>query len=169
MAKTSATRQPSNAQGKPPQMDAIALLKADHDEVDALFKEFESVKDESDPEEIDEIVQKACDMLSLHAQLEEEIFYPAVRDGVEDVDELLNEADVEHGVVEDLIDRLEEMDVEDEMYAANVTVLAEYVKHHVKEEEGELFPKVRKSNLDLAALGAEMAARKQELRTEAAG
>jgi hypothetical protein len=108
-------------------------------------------------------------MLSLHAQLEEEIFYPAVRDGVEDVDELLNEADVEHGVVEDLIDRLEEMDVEDEMYPANVTVLAEYVKHHVKEEEGELFPKVRKSNLDLAALGAEMAARKQELRTEAAG
>ena len=82
---------------------------------------------------------------------------------VPDVEDLLNEAEVEHGTAKDLIAKLEAMDSEDEMFDANFTVLSEYIKHHVKEEEGELLPKIAKSDLDLDALGAEMLARKQEL------
>lgn len=145
---------------------AIKLLKSDHDAVDAVFKVLDTLKEDAEPEEIGEIVEKACAMLTVHAQIEEEIFYPAVRDGVDDVDDLLNEADVEHGTLKDLIARLEQMDPSDEMYGANATVLAEYVKHHVKEEEGELFPNVAKSDLDLEALGAQLASRKQELEVE---
>jgi hemerythrin-like domain-containing protein len=160
---TTAKKQTRSQDSSAKTTDAIALLKSDHQAVDAAFKALDTVKDDAEPEEIGEIVQKVCAMLTVHAQIEEEIFYPAMRDGVDDVDDLLNEADVEHGTVKDLIARLERMDPSDEMYTANATVLAEYVKHHVKEEEGELFPKAAKSDLDLDALGAELAARKQEL------
>lgn len=167
MAKRTPTKSASNPKAEATSSDAVALLKADHDEANALFKEFESVKDEARLEEIRELAQQVCAMLTVHAQIEEELFYPAVRDAVEDVDDLLNEAEVEHRSLKDLIERLGEMDASDEMYVANFTVLAEYVKHHVKEEEGELFPKVRKSDLDLVALGEELAARKDELEAEA--
>jgi len=163
MAKKTPTQNARAPKTESTTRDAVALLKADHDEVDALFKEFESVKDEAGSEELRDIVQQVCAMLTVHAQIEEEIFYPAVRDAGEGVDDLLNEADVEHRSLKDLIGRLGEMDASDEMCIANVTVLAEYVKHHAKEEEGELFPKVRKSDLGLEALGDELAARKEEL------
>jgi hemerythrin superfamily protein len=146
--------------------NAIKLLKADHDAVDAVFKVLDACKEKAHPQELGEIVEKACTMLTVHVQIEEEVFYPAVREGVDDVDDLLNEADVEHGTFKDLIARLEQMDPSDEMYSANATVLAEYVKHHVKEEEGELFPKVARSDLDLDALGAELASRKEQLEVE---
>ena len=166
MTSTAARKQASSSKSTTKATDAIQLLKSDHDAVDAVFKVLDSLKEDAEADEIGEIVEKACAMLTIHAQIEEEIFYPAVRESVDDVDDLLNEADVEHGTVKDLVARLEQMDPSDEMYSANATVLAEYVKHHVKEEEGELFPKVQKSDLDLEALGAELAARKEELELE---
>jgi hemerythrin-like domain-containing protein len=110
-------------------------------------------------------VRDACTKLTVHATVEEEIFYPAARE-VPEADALLNEAEVEHGTAKDLIAKLDEMSADDEMFDANFTVLSEYIKHHVKEEEGELFPKIQKSDLDLDALGAEMADRKDELIAE---
>jgi hemerythrin-like domain-containing protein len=101
-------------------------------------------------------------MLTVHAAIEEEIFYPAARE-VDDVNALLNEAEVEHGTAKDLIATLDSMDASDEMFSATFTVLSEYIKHHVKEEENELFPKIKKSDLDLDALGMELAARADEL------
>ena len=163
-----ATKQANSSRdtGKPSRKDALQLLKGDHAEVRALFDQFEKLGEESDVLEKESLVRDVCAKLTVHATLEEEIFYPAVRE-VPDVDALLNEAEVEHGSVKDLIAKLESMDVPDAMFDANFTVLAEYIKHHVKEEEDELFSKVAKSDLDLDALGEEMQARKDELSEEA--
>jgi hemerythrin superfamily protein len=104
-------------------------------------------------------------MLTVHATVEEEIFYPAAREIVEEQD-LLDEAEVEHASAKDLIAQIQDMQPEEDLFDAKVKVLGEYIAHHVKEEEKELFPKVRRSKLDLHALGAEMLARKQELMAE---
>lgn len=146
----------------PAQPDAIQLLKDDHAEVKQLFDRFEKLADDTSPDEREEIVREACAKLTVHATVEEEIFYPAAREAP-DVEDLLNEAEVEHGTAKDLIAKLDAMESDDEMFDAHFTVLSEYIKHHVKEEEGELFPKIAKSDLDLGALGAEMLTRKQEL------
>lgn len=145
--------------------NAIQLLKSDHAEVKALFDRFEKLGEDGPRDEKEEIVRDACAKLTVHATVEEEIFYPAARE-VPEADALLNEAEVEHGTAKDLIAKLDEMTAEDEMFDANFTVLSEYIQHHVKEEEGELFPKVQKSDLDLDALGAQMAERKDELMAE---
>jgi hemerythrin superfamily protein len=137
---------------------ALSLLKKQHAEVDKLFKRFEKAKDGDKAE----IVQTACRALTIHAQLEEEIFYPALRDaGVEN--DLLDEAEVEHAGVKRLVGELDTMEPGDELYEAKVTVLAEYVKHHVKEEETEMFPDAKKSGADLDELGERMEARTVEL------
>jgi hypothetical protein len=102
-------------------------------------------------------------MLTVHAQIEEEIFYPACKEMVEDTEDLLAEAEIEHRSLKELIAKIEAGEPGSEKYDAEVTVLGEYVKHHVKEEQGELFPKVRDSELDLAELGEQLEARKQEL------
>jgi len=149
--------------GKP--RNAIELLKADHAEVKTLFDRFEKLGEDGPRDEKEDIVREACAKLTVHATVEEEIFYPAARE-VPDAEALLNEAEVEHGTAKDLIARLDEMAADDDMFDANFTVLSEYIQHHVKEEEGELFPKVQKSDLDLDALGAEMAQRKDELTAE---
>ena len=144
-------------------MDAIKLLKDDHAEVKHLFDRFEKLGEKSSSDDKESIVREACAKLTVHATVEEELFYPAARE-VPEVEDLLNEAEVEHGTAKDLIaTKLDAMESDDEMFAANFTVLSEYIKHHVKEEEGELFPKIAKSDLDLEALGAEMLARKEEL------
>ena len=148
----------------PATQDAFALLKADHKAVKVLFKEFEGLS-EDDDEERGNLVQQICNELTVHAQLEEEIFYPAVRASIEDGD-LLDEAEVEHATAKDLIAQLETMEPHDELYDAKVTVLSEYIDHHVKEEEEEMFPKAQKSDLDAKALGQEMIERKQELNAE---
>ena len=145
--------------------NAIQLLESDHAEVKALFKRFEKLGEDGPRDEKEAIVRDACAKLTVHATVEEEIFYPAARE-VPEADALLNEAEVEHGTAKDLIGKLDEMSADDEMFDANFTVLAEYIEHHVKEEEGELFPKVRKSDLDLEALGEQMVARKDELTAE---
>jgi len=149
-------------------LDAIKLLTEDHKEVKALFKQYEKLaKDEdSDDEEKQQIAQQICTQLSVHAQVEEEIFYPAAREVLEEAD-LVDEADVEHATVKELVGQIESSSpAEDDHYDARVKVLGEYVDHHVKEEEGELFPKLKKTDLDLDALGEEIAARKEELLAE---
>jgi hemerythrin superfamily protein len=148
--------------GKPE--DAIQLLMTDHREVEALFKKFEKAKDGHDAGKAD-IVAQICDALSVHAEIEEEIFYPAARDALSEKDgeDLVDEAEVEHESIKSLVEWLEEAEPADEHYDAKVKVLMEYVKHHVKEEEGEMFPKVKKTDLDLDQLGADMFERKTEL------
>lgn len=145
--------------------DAIKLLTKEHREVEALFKSFENAKD-NDTEKAD-IVTQICDALSAHATIEEEIFYPAARDALsEKGEDLLDEAEVEHTSIKSLVTELEDAEPDDNLYDAKVKVLTEYVKHHVKEEEDELFPKVKKTDLDLEQLGAELLERKAELMAE---
>ena len=152
------------AANRPKSPDAIDMLIADHRTVQKLYKEFRKL-DRSDEEALIEIVETACAELKIHAIIEEEIFYPAVRSKMGDAgDDLLNEAAVEHEVADGLIDRLGETDPSEPDYAATFAVLCEYVEHHVKEEEKELFPRVRKLHeLDLEELGAQMQARRDEL------
>lgn len=142
--------------------DAIALLIEDHKKVLKLFKEFEKLKEEEDEERKQQLVTLICAELTIHTQIEEEIFYPAARDAMDEQD-LLDEAEVEHAGAKTLIAQLSSMETGDDLYDAKVTVLGEYIEHHVKEEHDELFPKVRKAKVDIEALGVEMMERKMEL------
>jgi hemerythrin superfamily protein len=143
-------------------VDAIALLTADHKSVKGLFQAFEKIKDRKDSQdEKAELVQRICSELTVHATIEEEIFYPAVREAV-DEDDLMDEAEVEHASAKDLISQLESSSPDDDRFDAKVTVLGEMIDHHVKEEEGEMFPKARKA-IDVHEIGAELATRKAEL------
>lgn len=156
-------KSPSTAR-KPKQQDAVQILIADHKKVSQMFDEFEKTKDKLDDEEKQSLVKRACDELAIHAQVEEEIFYPALREALKDGDgELIDEAEVEHSSVKHLIAELESMQPDDELYDAKFTVMGEYVKHHVKEEQGEIFPKAKKSKMDLAQLGQEISQRKSQL------
>ena len=149
---------------KPAAKDAIALLKADHEAVNQLFAEFENSRSVSTKKAQ---VAEICTALSVHAQIEEEIFYPAVKTALKDK-RLVPEAVVEHAGVKDLIAQLQGVEPDGEMYDAKVKVLSEYVKHHVKEEQSEMFPQAKAASLDLAELGARMAARKAALLAESA-
>jgi hemerythrin superfamily protein len=142
--------------------DAIAMLTEEHREVKAMFEQYEGLGDRAMASK-KKIADQICTALTLHAAIEEEIFYPAVRAASKDAADLLDEALVEHAGAKDLIAQLQEMDPEDDLYDAKVKVLGEQVEHHVGEEEGEIFPKAKKASLDLAALGNEMAMRKDEL------
>ncbi len=146
--------------------DAITLLTSDHKTVMDLFKQFDKAKESEDDETCAALVQQICNELTVHATVEEEIFYPAVQAAIDD-DDLMDEAEVEHATAKDLIAQLEDMEPGDPLYAAKVTVLCEYIKHHVGEEEGEMFKKARKAEkddgLDLVALGASITHRKQAL------
>ena len=150
----------------PPKTDAIELLKQDHATVKELFAEFKKFQEE-ETEGVDELKQdlmdEVCKALKVHTQIEEEIFYPAVREALPDEDDLMNEAQVEHNSAKELITLLEGMDATDPMYPATFTVLCEYVMHHAKEEEDEMFPAAKKAKVDLEALGEEIMARKEEL------
>lgn len=147
--------------------DAIALLTADHKEVKQLFKEYDQlVETDAGEEDKASLARQICTMLTAHATAEEEIFYPAARSVLDEAD-LIDEATVEHASAKDLIAQLEEASPGDELFDAKIKVLGEYIEHHVKEEEGELFPKMKKADLDLDALGKELGARKQELMSQA--
>ena len=148
-----------------PEQNAIALLTADHKKVKGLFSKFRKLQDSRSDEEKSEIVTTICNELKIHTTIEEEIFYPAVRKAIEDSD-LMDEALVEHAGAKDLISQLEDMDSEDDLYDAKVTVLGEQIDHHVKEEEGDMFPKAKKANVNIDALGAKMLRRKTELMRE---
>lgn len=142
--------------------DAIALLMADHKKVKKLFAEFDKLKDDGGDDEKAAIVEQICNELKVHTKIEEEIFYPAVRKAIEDSD-LMDEALVEHAGAKQLIAQLEEASPEDDLYDAKVTVLGEQIEHHVKEEEGEMFPKAKKAKVDTVALGETMMRRKSVL------
>lgn len=147
--------------------DAIQLLTNDHKEVKKLFKAYDQLMEaDGDNDEKQTLAQQICTMLTAHATVEEELFYPAAREVLADDEDLVDEADVEHASAKALIAQIESSTPEDPLYDAKVKVLGEYIDHHVKEEEGEMFPKVKKSDLDLEQLGADMAARKEELLAE---
>jgi hypothetical protein len=143
--------------------NAITSLKADHTSVKSLFDEFEKATDRATKMTV---VSEALEELSIHATLEEEIFYPAVREAIEDEDGVMNEADEEHHVAKILIAELEEMDGTESHYDAKFTVLAENVRHHIKEEEEEMLPRAQKTKIDFDALGATMLSLKEELLSE---
>lgn len=147
--------------------DAIELLTEDHEEVKSLFEEFESLSDRSKVSK-KKIAEAICKALTIHTQLEEEIFYPVVRRNIKDND-LMDEALVEHAGAKDLIAQIREMDPGDDLYDAKVKVLSEEVIHHVEEEEGKMFPKVRGSSIDLFALAEEMMERREELEESVTG
>jgi len=145
---------------------ATELLVADHRDVHALFAKYRSVVEGvADAAERRPLAEEICTLLTVHAAIEEEIFYPAARAAGVDSD-LLDEAEVEHASAKDLIAQVRDMDADDDLYDAKVKVLGEYVDHHVGEEQDELFPKCRASAMDLDALGVRLAARKAELMSE---
>lgn len=145
-------------------MDAVALLKQDHRTVEELFAEFEKASGDGRKQKL---AGQICLELSVHAQIEEEIFYPACEGKVED--DLLKEAYVEHDGAKVLIAEIMAGEPSDEFYDSKVTVLQEQIEHHVEEEEKRmegLFSQARKAGLDMDALGEKLAARKQQLTTE---
>ncbi len=149
--------------------DACDLLDADHKAVKKMFKEYEELtgsRARSAAQKKMDLAHQICQELTVHAQIEEEIFYPALRDVLKDAD-LLNEATVEHQSVKDLIAQIQGMGEADEMFDAKVKVLGEYVDHHVKEERGEIFPKARAvRKLDLVGMREQLETRKEELMSE---
>ncbi len=146
--------------------DAIALLKADHGAVKACFKDYQKLVDaQADAATRQQLAEKICAMLTVHATIEEEIFYPAAREVLQEAD-LVDEADVEHASAKDLIAQIQGMSAQDDHYDAKVKVLGEYIDHHVQEEQDEMFPKVKKAGLDTKAVGEELATRKEELMAE---
>lgn len=157
-AKKAASKSKSASKSRVPR-DAIAMLKADHEKVSGLFKDFEKARAASKKKAL---VAEICGELKVHTQLEDEIFYPAVKSALKDK-MLVPEAIVEHASITDLIEQVEGVEPDGEMYDAKVKVLSEYVKHHVKEEQTEMFAKAKKTRLDLVALRDEMLKRKDEL------
>ncbi len=139
--------------------DAIALLKADHTEVNALFSDYEKSHTKAQKKAL---VSHICTALRIHTQIEEEIFYPAIKKSMKDK-LLVPEAAVEHAGIKNLIGEIEGVEPDGEMFDAKVKVLSEYVKHHVKEEQNEMFPQVRATDIDMQKLGAQMHTRKAEL------
>jgi hemerythrin superfamily protein len=166
-SKKTAARKPA---AKPASDDVIKLLTADHNEVKALFKDYDKlVQSEAEDDEKQALAEEICLKLTVHATVEEELFYPAAREVLGEDEDLVDEADVEHTSAKELIAQIQASSPDEELYDAKVKVLGEYIQHHVKEEEGEMFPKARKGGLDTAALGAEAAARKEELLAELSG
>ena len=150
-----------------PGKDACDLLDADHKAVKKMFKEYDDMTGSRARTVLVKRLQLAkqiCEELSVHAQIEEEIFYPAVRAAIKD-NGLLDEAEVEHQSAKDLIAQIRSAIVVDDKFDAKVKVLGEYIDHHVKEERGEMFPKARAARkLDLIGMRAELEARKEQLK-----
>lgn len=155
-----ASKTPARAPRAPVAQEATALLKADHKLVSDLFDQYEKTRSTAKKKAL---VASICMELGVHAKAEEEIFYPAVKAALKDK-ELVPEATVEHATMKELMAQVEGKEPDGEMFDAKIKVLSEYVKHHVKEEETEMFPKARKTKLDMKALGAQIAARKDELK-----
>ena len=145
--------------------DAIALLKADHRQVEDWFSQFEKARDANRKQKL---ATQICNALKVHTTIEEEIFYPAFLEATDDKD-LHHEAEIEHEGAKNLIAQIEESSPDDEYFDARVTVLAELIRHHVNEEEQRdgMFAKAKDSDMDLEALGEELQARKDELSDDA--
>lgn len=146
-------------------VNALELLEQDHRQVEEWFDEYDELAD--DERRKAELAEKLCLALKVHAQIEEEVFYPQARKATKDKD-LLDEAVVEHATAKHLIREIEEMEVGEDLYDAKIRVLGEMVKQHIKEEEEELFPEVESAKMDLSALGKELAERKEALMSQKA-
>jgi hemerythrin superfamily protein len=159
-----ATKTPSRRKRAAP--PATELLAADHREVETLCGKYRAMAEAGAAAgDRRPLAEEICTLLTVHAAIEEEIFYPAARAaGV--ASGVLDEAEVEHASAKDLIAQIRDMDADDDLYDAKVKVLGEYVEHHVHEEENTLFPRCRTSSMDLADLGARLAARKAALMRE---
>ena len=162
--RKSSRSQSANRKKEEQQVNAFDLLEQDHREVEEWFDEYDELKD-SDEDRKTELAENICLALKVHAQIEEEIFYPQAREASQDND-LIDEAIVEHSTVKNLIAEIEAMEVGEELYDAKIRVLGEMVKQHIKEEEEELFPELQSTKMDLDAVGKELAERKQELMAE---
>jgi hemerythrin superfamily protein len=153
----SSSRAASNARNQ-----ILDELKEDHKRVKKAYKEFQKMEPEESPEECEALVQQVLHELQVHTALEEEMLYPAAREAIEE--DLVDEAEVEHESAHALMDQLMGMSATDEKFAAKFTVLCEYVLHHVKEEEGEMFPQLEKAKgLDWETLAEEMTTRRSEM------
>ena len=141
--------------------DAVTLLKADHQQVKEWFAQFAKTNSRAKKQQL---ANQICDALTVHTQIEEEIFYPAFLQATEDKD-MHHEAEVEHAGAKNLIAQIRKSGPEDDYYDAKVKVLSEMIKHHVNEEEqrGGMFAEAKKSDMDLIALGGQLLARKKEL------
>ena len=166
MATTQANKGSSKSKTKSArtggEVEATRLLEQQHREVEKLFKAFDKAEGDDEKEKI---AGQICGMLKMHTRIEEELFYPEAREAIDDA-ELVEEAIVEHQGAKDLIAQIEAMEAGEELFDARVKVLCEQINHHVKEEETELFPKCRKSDMDLDAIGRKLAARSAALKKE---
>ena len=163
MRTTSTTTKKTPAMPKQPAaIDAVALLTEDHEHVKAMFEEYEGLGERAFASK-KKLSTKICTELTKHATAEEEIFYPAVQAAGKEEGEMVDEATVEHASAKDLIAQIMAMEASEDLFDAKVKVLSELIEHHVKEEEGEMFPKARKAGLDLVALGAQIAERKAQI------
>ncbi len=156
------SKKAKTAMQEPASMDAIALLTRDHENVAHMFEQYEALGDRAHASK-KKLATQICTELTKHATAEEEIFYPAVKAAGKEEDELVDEATVEHASAKDLIAQIMAMEPTEELFDAKVKFLGELIEHHVKEEEGEMFPKARKAGLDLEALGAQIAERKEQI------
>lgn len=162
-ASKTPSRAPARSTTKKTAKTVLDMLAEDHKKVKKMFDQFEKIKDDGDATQ--RLIEHCCAELTVHAQLEEELFYPALRDTIDDLD-LIDEAEVEHATAKQLISELSSMQPGDALYEAKFTVLGEYVKHHIEEEEKEVFAKAKKSGLDLEAMAEEAKERKMQLREE---
>jgi len=152
---------------KPEADDAIGLLEQDHRDVEQFLEQFEQAEDNPTKQQI---ARQICLALTVHSEIEEKLFYPTARkQGGDELQDLLDEAEVEHAAAKELIAQIESMTPRDRLFDAKVKVLGEYVKHHVREEENELFPKVRDTDIDLVALGKKLRELKMSLLKQTAG
>jgi hemerythrin-like domain-containing protein len=145
--------------------EMLNMLKQDHKKVKKAFHDFERLDKQGQGDECQALVMQTCADLALHTALEEEIFYPAVRAAMREQG-LIDEAEVEHACAKTLIADLQQLPPEDRAYAATFKVLGEYVQHHIKEEESEIFPQLTRAKLDWDGLQQQMAARRESLAAE---
>jgi len=146
----------------------LELLKEDHKQVKKHFRDFDKMEPQDDPQACEELVRRTCSELTVHATLEEELFYPAARNALQgkEGEDLIDEAEVEHNSAKQLMAELEGMQPDDPKFKATFTVLGEYVKHHVKEEESEMFEKIERAKIEWEPLLQDMRRRQQELKQE---
>jgi hemerythrin superfamily protein len=163
MSATQSTSHAAAASHDAPQ-DALALLMAEHREVKALFQRYQKLAEAGGRgDERMLLASQICVALTVHTQMEEEILYPAAREALTKDEDIVDEAYVEHAGAKSLIAQIKTMTSDQPLYDAKVKVLGEYIDHHVREEETEFFPKLRKTALDLDAMGERLAARKKQL------
>lgn len=162
-SSTTTRNTPKNAPQQAGATDAITLLTEDHEKVKEMFEQYEGLGDRAHASK-KKLATQICTELTKHATAEEEIFYPAMKAaGSKDDEDLVDEATVEHASAKELIAQIMAMEATEELFDAKVKVLGELIEHHVKEEEDEMFPKARKAGLDLEALGAQIAERKEQV------